>query len=145
MSSSFSSIWQKVSQSQSTLFQLLRYGLVGGVAFVVDYGLLYVLTEFCSIDYLWSACFSFIAGLVVNYLLSNLIVFNSHRVDNRIVEFLIFAAIGGIGLALNEGIMYICTQGVGFHYMLSKIVSTVVVFFWNFFARKYALFQTNNK
>ena len=134
-------IKEKVLYSQDSLFQLLRYGFVGGVAFVADYGLLYVLTEFAGVQYLVSAALAFVAGLTVNYLLSNLIVFKAHRLESRLVEFLVFAVIGVIGLALNEAIMYCCSEIIGMHYMVSKLVSTVTVFFWNFFARKLTLFS----
>ena len=134
-------IKEKVLYSQDTLFQLLRYGFVGGVAFVADYGLLYVLTEFAGVQYLVSAALAFVAGLTVNYLLSNLIVFKAHRLESRLAEFLVFAVIGVVGLALNEAIMYCCSDIIGMHYMVSKLVSTVTVFFWNFFARKLTLFS----
>jgi len=132
---------EEVLHSQKTVFQLLRYGFVGGVAFVADYGLLWVLTEEAGLQYLVSAAVAFVAGLTVNYLLSNLIVFRSHRLESRIAEFVVFAVIGVIGLGLNEAIMYCCSEMIGIHYMLSKLVSTVTVFFWNFFARKIALFS----
>ncbi|MBQ9418458.1 MAG: GtrA family protein [Bacteroidales bacterium] len=138
-------LWDEICQSQATLFQLVRYGLVGGIAWAVDFGLLAAFTELGGLHYTLSAALSFLAGLVVNYLLSNLIVFKEHRVESRWAEFAIFAAIGGVGLLLNEGIMYACTEWMGLHYMLSKIAATALVFFWNFFARKFALFQTNQK
>jgi len=134
-------IKEKVLYSQDTVFQLLRYGFVGGVAFVADYGLLYVLTEFAGVQYLVSAALAFVAGLTVNYLLSNLIVFKAHRLESRLAEFLVFAVIGVVGLALNEAIMYCCSDIIGMHYMVSKLISTVTVFFWNFFARKLILFN----
>ena len=130
-----------VLHSQGTVYQLLRYGFVGGVAFVADYGLLWVLTEKGGVQYLVSAALAFVAGLTVNYLLSNLIVFKSHRLESRLAEFAVFAVIGVIGLGLNEGIMYFCSEVLGIYYMVSKLVSTVTVFFWNFFARKIALFS----
>lgn len=127
--------------SQATWFQLIRYGFVGGVAFVADYASLYLLTEWAGMPYLLSAAVAFIVGLTVNYLLSNLIVFKTHRLSNRWAEFIVFAGIGIVGLGLNELIMYACSDGIGLHYMVSKLISTVLVFFWNFFARKLALFN----
>jgi len=130
-----------VLHSQATVYQLFRYGFVGGVAFVADYGLLWVLTEKADLQYLVSAAVAFVAGLTVNYLLSNLIVFKTHRLASRWAEFAVFAIIGVIGLGLNEAIMYCCSDLIGIHYMVSKLVSTVTVFFWNFFARKLTLFS----
>ena len=130
-----------VAPTNNTLLQLFRYGFVGGVAFVVDYGSLYVLTEFLSVPYLWSAAIAFILGLVTNYLLSISWVFKKNATLQRWQEFLFFAIIGVIGLGFNELIMYVGTDMLHLHYMLSKLISTVIVFFWNFFARKYLLFN----
>lgn len=35
----------KLLKSQDTFYQLIRYGFVGGLAFIADYGSLYALTE----------------------------------------------------------------------------------------------------
>lgn len=130
-----------VLPTQSTLLQLFRYGFVGGVAFIADYATLYLCTEFLGIHHLISAACAFTLGLVVNYLLSILWVFANHTQNNRWVEFLVFAIIGIFGLGLNEVIIYLGTDIAGLHYMLSKLISTAIVFFWNFFARKIILFK----
>jgi len=126
----------------SLIGQLFRYAVVGGISFVVDYGSLWLLTEKAGLPYLWSAAIAFILGLICNYLLSTAWVFGESRIKNAWGEFLAFAIIGVIGLGLNELIMYACTDGLGFHYMLSKIVSTGIVFFWNFLARRFLVFKS---
>ena len=55
--------------SDNLLIQFVRYFFVGGFAFIVDFGLLYILTEYAGLHYLLSATLSFIAGLVVNYII----------------------------------------------------------------------------
>jgi len=124
------------------LGQLLRYAVVGGISFIVDYGSLWLLTEKAGLPYLWSAALAFILGLICNYILSTRWVFGESRIKNAWGEFVAFAVIGVIGLGLNELIMYACTEGLGFHYMLSKIVSTAIVFFWNFLARRFLVFKS---
>ncbi len=126
----------------SLIGQLFRYAVVGGISFVVDYGSLWLLTEKAGLPYLWSAAIAFILGLICNYLLSTAWVFGESRIKNAWGEFLAFAIIGVVGLGLNELIMYGCTDGLGFHYMLSKIVSTGIVFFWNFLARRFLVFKS---
>lgn len=123
------------------LVQFVRYFFVGGFAFVVDFGLLYILTEYAGLHYLLSATLSFIAGLLVNYIISCLWVFNGSKFKNRLVEFLFFAAIGVVGLALNDTLIWLFTDCIGTHYMFSKIVAAAMVYLWNFFARKYLVFR----
>ena len=122
--------------------QLLRYFFVGGISFIVDYGSLWLLTEMVGLPYLLSAAMAFILGLVCNYVLSTRWVFGESRISNRMGEFAAFAAIGIVGLGLNELIMYACTDGAKIHYMVSKIISAVVVFFWNFLARRFLVFKS---
>ena len=128
-------------QASGTLTQLILYGFVGGLAFIVDYGSLWFLTEVCGLHYLLSAAIAFVLGLVCNYLLSTSWVFSGRRLENRWAEFAVFALIGIVGLGLNELIMWVGTDLLHLHYMLSKIISTAIVFFWNFFARKFILFN----
>lgn len=127
-------------KSTNTLVQLFRYIWVGGFAFIIDYASLYILTNYLNINYLISAALSFLLGLTTNYLLSTNWVFNSGRLNNKFTEFVIFGTIGIVGLAINEIIMYICCEFINLHYMISKLLSTALVFFWNFFGRKYILF-----
>lgn len=125
--------------------QLFRYFFVGGTAFVADFGLLWALTEWSGLHYLLSAALSFTAGLTVNYALSVLWVFRDHTLRSRTAEFAAFVLIGLAGLGMNEAIIWCATGLLGLHYLASKIISTAVVFFWNFVARKYLLFNGKNK
>lgn len=128
-------------QSDRLLDQFIRYGFVGGIAFAVDFGLLYVLTDILQLHYLLSAALSFTAGLTVNYILSTLWVFTRHQVSSKKTELLIFIAIGVIGLGFNEALMWLLTDWWETYYLISKIVSTVLVYLWNFSARKYILYR----
>lgn len=128
-------------KTDNTLIQLFRYTFVGGIAFIIDFSTLYILTEIFNIYYLFSAALAFLLGLAVNYILSILWVFKFRIIKSRYVEFIIFGIIGIIGLGLNELIIWTFTEFVGFHYMASKIVSTIIIYLWNFFARKYILYN----
>jgi putative flippase GtrA len=130
-----------IDQTDNTFVQLFRYTFVGGTAFIVDFGLLFVLTDFVNIHYLISAAISFLLGLATNYWLSIIWVFNKRILTNKSLEFGIFAFIGIMGLGFNELFIWFFTEYVHFHYLLSKIVSTVFVFLWNFIVRKFILFR----
>ena len=44
--------------SDNPLIQFVRYFFVGGFAFIIDFGLLYILTEYAGLHYLLSATLS---------------------------------------------------------------------------------------
>ncbi|MBL8233305.1 MAG: GtrA family protein [Bryobacterales bacterium] len=123
------------------LSQFGRYLVVGGAAFGADFGLLYLLTEFGGIHYLGSAAMAFLAGLMLNYVLSRAWVFDRRTLDSTSLEFLVFAGIGVIGLLLNEVILWAVVGQFQIHYLLAKGGSAGVVLVWNFGARRFLLFR----
>lgn len=120
--------------------QLFRYAVVGGVAFVADLGVLVALTELAGLHYLASAVVGFGAGVVVNYLLSVVWVFQQHTMRSRWAEFAVFLVLGIAGLGLNELSLFVLSGVLGVHYALAKVGATGVTFVWNFASRKLLLF-----
>ena len=123
------------------LNQFARYLVVGGLAFIVDFGSLYLLTEFAGLHYLASAAVAFLLGLITNYLLSRVWVFDRRTMENTALEFLVFAVIGIVGLGLNEAIIWFVREKIHFHYMVAKVISSAIVLMWNFGARRSLLFS----
>lgn len=115
--------------------QILKFGVVGGLAFLIDYGLLYLLTEYLNIYYFISSIISFIISLIFNYILSVKWVFDVDK-KQTIKEITLFVVLSIIGLAINQLIMYIGVDKLSLYYMLVKLISTVIVMIWNFITRK---------
>ncbi len=128
-------------KTDNTYIQLFRYTFVGCIAFICDFSVLYLLTEFFMFHYLVSAALAFLLGLTVNYILSVNWVFNSRSLENRYAEFVVYSLIGVAGLALNELIIWGFTEYFMVHYLGSKIISTVIVYVFNFTVRKSLLFR----
>jgi putative flippase GtrA len=120
---------------------LIRYGVVGLVAFCADFAILYLCKAIFGMHYLIAAAFGFCAGLLINYILSIKWVFSYRKIKNPKTELLIFAFIGLMGLLINEMAMYVFTGLLLFHYLYSKVAATVIVFFWNFIVRRATLFK----
>lgn len=121
--------------------QFFRYVFVGGCSFLVDAGVLWLCVH-AGLHYLVGACFGFVAGLVCNFLLSRALVFRAQAARvGRLLEFAGYALIGLVGLGLTEALLYFFTEIVLLHYMLSKVIASAIVLFWNFFARKVLLYR----
>ncbi|PWJ15572.1 GtrA family protein [Ruminococcus flavefaciens] len=142
-----------VGDTDNTLIQFFRYLFVGGLAFVVDFALSYIVFRFVfheQKEFGWIAnALSFIAGLVVNYIISTFWIFKTSKVENKVVEFISFAAIGVVGLLITIGITVLFEKWLGdtthLFQIIAKIVSTAVSFLWNFFARKILLYTKKEK
>ncbi len=130
--------------SKSILLQLIRYGLSGGIAFVVDFGLLWLITSICHAHYLVGAFCGYTAGLIITYLLSIKWIFSDRKLSHQQgAEFIIFTIIGLVGLLLTQGLMYAFTEYVfgTDHYLYSKLLTTVIVSLFNFAMKKILLFS----
>jgi putative flippase GtrA len=120
--------------------EAFRYCLVSGFAFLVDIGVLWILVQYFSWWYLAAATASFLSGIVLGYVLSIRMVFNYRRLKDQRIEFLSFAAIGGVGLAINAAVMFAAVKYFGFYYLLAKCVAAGFTFMFNFFVRRQMLF-----
>ena len=140
-------------KQRQLLFEFLRYVLVGGVAFVVDAGVLAAAKELffknnCTAGQM-AVCVAggFVAGLAANYLLSNLFVFRSAEQRERgrsFKAFLVYAAVGVVGFGLTELLMYLGVSVVGsdgLWYLAVKCAVAAVVLVWNYVGRKLFVYQ----
>lgn len=138
-----------VGDTENTLIQFFRYCFVGGLAFLVDFAVSWLLFRFAfgeKKEFGWVAnSLSFIAGLAVNYVISTYWIFKNSKVKNKLVEFLSFAAIGVVGLLITIGITKLFEIWLGdktsLFQIIAKLVATAVSFLWNFFARKVLLYS----
>ncbi len=124
-----------------TLRQLLKTVVASQAAFWLDFGILALLTEAAGLHYLASAAVAFLAGTTVSYVLSIVWVFDIRRVASKAAEYALFVLVGTVGLALNEVLLWVFTEPLGLHYLVSKVVAATLIFGWNFGARKLLLFR----
>ncbi len=125
--------------------QLLKFGIVGVIAFAIDYGIMVILTEIFKIPVLISAAISFTISVIFNYIASVKWVFDVDKEKNsKTTELVVFIVLSIVGLGINELIMWIMDKKFGIYYMISKIFATAVVMCYNFITRKLFL-EKNDK
>lgn len=121
--------------------QIIRFGIVGVIAFIVDYGVLIFLKELFNINLFISTEIAFIVSVIVNYILSIKFVFDVNNKSNNFIPFIILSF---MGLLLTELIMYIGVNKIKINYLIVKIVATIIVMVFNFITRK-ILLEKNKK
>ncbi len=120
-------------KNNSFIKKILKFGVVGGIAFVVDYSLLYIFTEYCGFPSLISAAISFIISLLINYILSIKWVFDVKKKQTS-KEIILFIILSIVGLGINELVIFWGNE-LDIHYMISKLVATIIVMIYNFITR----------
>lgn len=127
-------------EPRQVLRELVLYGLVAAVAFVVDLAVLTALVEVGKLPYLLAAVIAFVAGSLVAYGLCVRYVFRYRRLDDRRAEASLFVALGVIGLFVNVSLMAVGVEQFGLHYLVAKVCAAGFTVFLNFALRKLVLF-----
>lgn len=118
------------------LAQIMKFGVVGVIATVIDFGVMIFLTEVFGINPVVSATVSFTVSVIFNYLASMHYVFSHREGMSRQREFVIFIVLSVIGLAINDALMWVGTEMTPVDYRIVKVLATAVVMVWNFVSRK---------
>lgn len=136
------------------LEQIIKFGFVGGICFLIDFGistgLFHLLNHMTSRNAATAVggFFGFTISVVINYILSMKFVFERKEDLSRKKEFVIFVILSLIGLGLNEVILLACSAGYEasafllaifndtLWFAVSKIIATAIVMIYNFISRK---------
>ncbi len=130
--------------------RFLRFLTVGGIGFVVDFGVLNVLTSFGLLP-LVAQAFSFGAAVISNFLLNRYWTYPESRSKRKRTQLAQFFLVSVIGLAIRTPIFW------GVHVLLVRALEALVdpaylelitnnlalatavgvVLFWNFFINRY--------
>jgi putative flippase GtrA len=124
--------------NKERICEILRFCVVGGVSFLVDYGLLYSCTSLFHIYYLYSSAVSFSVSVIVNYWLCVKYVFKGAEKQNK-RQAAVFIGSSIIGLGLNQLCMWIFVDLMGIFYMIAKIFATAIVIVWNYIMKRKAV------
>ena len=129
------------------MLEFMRYAVVGGIAFLADFGTLVLSQElfFSQMQYgvYVATVLGFVAGLAVNYFLSLRFVFTAPEDKGKgrsFGAFAVFGAVGLLGLVWTECGMWIGVEILRWNYMIVKFFVTGAVLAWNYLGRKILIF-----
>lgn len=121
---------------------LMKYFAVGGMAALIDFGIFACLNGVAHWHWFPAALVSFIAATLINYYLSIGFVFKSGaRYNKRRHEVFATFLISVAGLCVNQATLWVCIHSLQMHPLAAKIAGTGLVFFWNYGARRYFVFN----
>ncbi len=120
---------------KNLITQLIKFGIVGVIATLIDFCVLMLLKEIMHIDVLTASAVAFCVSVTANYVLSMMFVFKGSE-NGKAKEFILFVSLSIGGLLLNQFIMWLGTEVVSVYYVWVKVFACVFVPIYNFITRK---------
>jgi len=120
----------------------IRYLLVGSISAFVDISIFTIIFWLFNLQIIYSSMISFVFAVNVNYLLANKIVFKSKIRFKQHQEYLMVLLVSLTGLFINILSIYIFVY-FGFYVLISKIISAIPTFIWNYLIRKLFIFKNS--
>ncbi|MCR5107565.1 MAG: GtrA family protein [Lachnospiraceae bacterium] len=98
------------SKKAKLLKQILKFGVVGGISFIIDFVIYSIVLQFLRWEYgyLVAGILGFSISLIFNYLASMKFVFERKEDADRRKEFIIFMVLSLIGLVINTIVLWLC-------------------------------------
>ena len=129
-----------VVEAPATGGEAIRYLVASLAALSLDATLLWAGVEHLRLPAWIAGTFGYGCGLVLVYGLSIRWVFARRALRSARAEFVLFAALGLVGLLLNAVTLFVAT-GVGLALPVAKGLSAAIGFVANFITRKVLLFS----
>lgn len=141
-------------KNKKLIMEFLRYVIVGGFSAVVD-----MAVNYCLLFYILkgtkddsglvaiAVAAGFIVGLAVNFILSNIFVFNTADQKEKgktAGAFIIYVLVGLIGFGITEALTILGTFVIGSEgiwYLALTLAVKAVVLVWNYIGRKIFVYK----
>jgi len=131
----------KILLSKMDLFVELGKSFVcGGISTVVDILVLTGLIELLHSNAHLAVIIGFLSGMIVNYVLNTIFVYSHCPVDCHWKAIRQFFLISLFTIVLGTALIFILTDYLKLHYLLSKLLVTGIVFLLSFVLRKKIVF-----
>lgn len=144
----------------NTFKQLIKYGIVGGIGFVIDLGVFWLLNNYLKIHYPFSSHVSDLLGnklatetvdTTTSHIISSVLAITNNFIlnsyftfkvtDHKIKRFFSFFGIAAVGLVVSTMLLSLFIEIIGFSDLLSKLIAVVIVAILQFGFNKFFTFK----
>lgn len=121
--------------------RIFRYIVSGGTAGVTDIVFLYIFTEYIGLWYVLSAVLAYVIAFVVSFTLQKYWTFRSYSNEKVVSQGVAYFIVGLINLGLNTLLIYVFTDCIYIHYIISQIITSALIAVLSFFVYKKVIFR----
>lgn len=126
------------------LWEIFRFGVNGGVCFLVDAAIMAVLMDFTSLPPWICIAVGFIFSVILNYILCLVWVFKGAGKQDLKSQ-IIFIGSSVVGLGLTEVLMLFALDVLLMDKLIAKIIVSLIVMIWNYFMKRLAIYGFKKK
>ncbi|MBO6296308.1 MAG: GtrA family protein [Prevotella sp.] len=128
-----------IKQLYSKFRNLILYGIIGCCSSGLDFVLYTIFVQIFGLYYILSNCISVLCGITTSFILNRNINFRVK--DKTEKRFAIFLTVGLCGMLASNIILYLCIDVLNIDNIVSKLLSIVLVVFFQFILNKYITFK----
>lgn len=121
-------------------YEQIRYLVAGATAALANFAMLYALTEYAGIWYLFSSVFAVVVGFIVAFLLQKFWTFRNMHLSTVHVQFFLHILLSLANLALNTIALYVLVEYVRVWYLFGQVLCAVLLAVMNYFFYKRYIF-----
>ena len=122
--------------------QFIKFCLVGGIAALINFSVLYLLVEFLSVWYVAANFSGGVVSAIFNFISNKFWTFrNKEKGKVFYHQGIKFVIVISCGVFLNTFLVYLITEFLKFDYRISWIIATGIVTFWNFGFNRFWTFR----
>jgi putative flippase GtrA len=121
--------------------KIVRYFFVGVIAAAIDISLFAIFASYLKFPWAIVSFITFIIATSTNYFLSIRYVFESGSRYKKHQEILGVFIVSALVLLLNQLFLYLFIEKMNIHLIISKCITTGMLFLWNYYGRKKIIFK----
>lgn len=114
----------------------MKFCLGGGGAVILGYVILYTLTEYLNLWYVFSAVTAFIISSAVGFIIQKFWTFKSRNLGKMSRQYILYITFTVVYFLINTSGIYILTDICYIHYLLSQVILTVILSIPSYFTSR---------
>ncbi len=129
------------TKTKKEIATLWRYGLASTISYLINVAIVVVMTDLLDVHYLISSVAGYASIVITSYIFSVAWVFTERKISSRKKEFVAFTLITIFAMCMNLVSMWVFTEGLHWHYVVSNVVTNFLATLWGYIPKKIFLFS----
>jgi len=128
-------------QKNPLILQIIKFGLIGGINFLVDFIIYLFLTRIILIYFLIANIISFLIANSISFTFNKNFTFKDKEKGNLLIKYLKFLGLTVASVIISSLTIFICVNYLQISDLYGKIIGTILGAIWNFTTYKLLVFK----